>query len=292
MPRESSSGPSVCRSSSGCIWMRWARCVCGSTPPGTTTFPAASITRVASRNVPGAATAAILPSCTAISHAPAPCGVTTWPFLISRSSIACLLEARGGLTAPAYPRLERREPTPRLCEAARVSGRQQSFEPLRERGAGALLLVLEEHERVAPAGAHRADRLDPCRQPCVRVIDRAQPEVAPVGGRQRRRRRLLVLDDGQRGVARPQPLVHVVGEPGRVPELPGHPEIRRHHIKDVGQAADILLEVGRQLEEQGAQPRAETARDVAEDAHGLVDVAQPREVVMRCGALSTNVKSA
>src|SRR5262245_10937393 len=110
MPRESSSGPSVCRSSSGCIWMRCARCVCGSTPPGTTILPAASITRLASRKVSGAATATILPSCTAISHAPAPWGVTTWPLRISRSSIVRLL-------------LELPEP-----RAARVSGHRQTFE--------------------------------------------------------------------------------------------------------------------------------------------------------------------
>src|SRR5437762_3021051 len=91
MPRESSSGPSVCRSSSGCIWIRCARCVCGSTPPGTTILPAASSTRAASLNVPGAVTAAIMPSCTAMSQAPAPCGVTTRPLRISRSSIARLL---------------------------------------------------------------------------------------------------------------------------------------------------------------------------------------------------------
>jgi len=34
---------------------------------------------------PGAATAAIVPSCTAIST-PRACGVTTWPFRITRSA--------------------------------------------------------------------------------------------------------------------------------------------------------------------------------------------------------------
>src|SRR5262249_8804325 len=206
MPRESSSGPSVCRSSLGCIWIRCARCVCGSTPPGTTILPAASITRLASSNVPGAATATILPSCTAISHAPAPCGVTTWPSQISRSSIARLLWR------------------PTECRAARVSGRQQTFESPRQRRSGPAVLVLEEHERVAPAGAGRADRVDPGRKPRVCVVHGAQPEVAPIRGGDHRCRRVLVLDDGQGRVACAQTLVHVVREPGPVAKLPGHPE--------------------------------------------------------------------
>src|SRR5919201_846354 len=197
--------------------MRCARWVCGSTPPGTTTLPAASITRVASRNVPGAATAAILPSSTAISHAPAPCGVTTWPFRISRS-------------------------------------------------------------RIAPAGSDGADRVHPRLQPRVGVIDGAQPKISPIGGGERGCGRGLVLDDGERSVARAQPLVHVVGEPRLVAELPRHPELRRHHIKDVTEAADVLLEVRWQLEKQGTQPDAEAPRDVAEDTYRLVDVTQARDV--------------
>src|SRR5207249_4737041 len=232
IPRESSSGPRVCRSSSGCIWIRCARCVCGSTPPGTTILPAASITRVASRNVPGAATAAILPSCTAISHAPAPPSLWT----------------------------------------ASVSGREQSFEPLGERGPGPAILVLEEDEGVAPAGADAANRLHPGLEARVRVVHRAKPEVPPVGGGQRGRGLVLVLDDGQGRVARTQPVVDVVGEPGLVPELPGHAELGRHHIKDVAEPGEVLLEVRRQLEEQGTQARAEPARDVTEEADGFVHV--------------------
>src|SRR5690349_24445001 len=49
------------------------------------------------------------------------------------------------------------------------------------------LLVLEEHERVAPGDADRFDRLGPGGEPGRRVVDRAQPEVSPVRGRQDRR---------------------------------------------------------------------------------------------------------
>src|SRR5262245_59723383 len=100
MPRVSSSAPSVNNSSSGCIEMRWARCVWGATPPRPPTLPAASITRPTSRNSPGCPSATMLSPCTATSHGPTPCGVTTCPPRITRSSMAgssCLLRLRRGL---------------------------------------------------------------------------------------------------------------------------------------------------------------------------------------------------
>src|SRR5919198_1288842 len=86
IPRVSSSGPSVKRPSSGNIEMEWARCVCGSTPPGTTIFPVASMTRPPGGNVPGWATIAMRSPWTPTSHSPAPVGVTTCPPRITRSS--------------------------------------------------------------------------------------------------------------------------------------------------------------------------------------------------------------
>src|SRR5437667_297902 len=59
IPRESSSGPSVKNCSSGNMPTKWARCVCGSTPPGTTILPNASMTRPSAGNEPGAPIAAI-----------------------------------------------------------------------------------------------------------------------------------------------------------------------------------------------------------------------------------------
>src|SRR5213593_4890728 len=71
IPRVSSSGPSVWRLSSGCIEMKWARCVWGSMPPWTAT-----------------------------SHRPTPCGVTTSPPRITRSSMARPPSLHLGLRLP------------------------------------------------------------------------------------------------------------------------------------------------------------------------------------------------
>src|SRR2546426_54113 len=87
IPRVSSSGPSVWRLSSGCIETKWARCVWGSIPPGTTSFPVASNTRPASTRGSGRPTATMRSPWTATSHRPTPCGVTTSPPRITRSSM-------------------------------------------------------------------------------------------------------------------------------------------------------------------------------------------------------------
>jgi len=59
----------------------------GSTPPGATIWPAASMTRAPSAaSVPGAATTAICSPRTPTSQSPTPCGVMTCPLRIRRSS--------------------------------------------------------------------------------------------------------------------------------------------------------------------------------------------------------------
>jgi hypothetical protein len=88
MPFVSSSGPSVKPGCSGWDMIGWARCVWGSTPPGETIQPAASITRAASvGSEPGDATTAICSPWMPTSQDATPCGVMTCPFLITRSSI-------------------------------------------------------------------------------------------------------------------------------------------------------------------------------------------------------------
>src|SRR5262249_24277580 len=63
-------------------------CACGSMPPGTTIVPRASTIRPESAaSVPGQPSATILPFCTPMSSAPTPCGVTTCPSLMIRSSM-------------------------------------------------------------------------------------------------------------------------------------------------------------------------------------------------------------
>ena len=74
----------------------WARWVWGSMPPGTTILPAASMTRAPSRgSEPGSPTAAMRSPVIPISHAPAPCGVTTCPFAMTMSSMTGSLTERG-----------------------------------------------------------------------------------------------------------------------------------------------------------------------------------------------------
>src|SRR3989441_147578 len=87
IPRVTPSVPSVWRLSSGCIEMKWARCVWGSIPPGTTSFPVASSTRPASTRGSGRPTATMRSPWTATSHRPTPCSVTTSPPRITRSSM-------------------------------------------------------------------------------------------------------------------------------------------------------------------------------------------------------------
>src|SRR4029453_15682900 len=210
MPRLSSSGPSVNSSSSGCIVIRGARWVCGSTPPGTTTIPAASRVRAASVKVPGGVTATMRSPCTATSQAPAPCGVTTRPFLTSRSSMAILRSSRLGGVAAATARFG--------GEGGGAGG---------EGGAGALVLVLEEDERVTPAGPDAPHGGQPAAQVVVGVAGRAEPTADPVGGGDGRGGAVVVVGDAQRGVAAGQTRVDLVAEPARVAELEGGPHVGR-----------------------------------------------------------------
>jgi hypothetical protein len=55
----------------------------------------------------------------------------------------------------------------------------------------------------------------------------AQAQVAEIGGGHERRRRGLGVGDAERGVAGPQPRIHVVGEPGGVAEFEGAGQARR-----------------------------------------------------------------
>ena len=87
MPRVSSSGPRVRPGSSGRVRIAWARCVCGSTPPGETIRPDASSTRAPSvGSAPGSASTAMRSPWMPTSHGPTPWGVTTVPPRTTRSS--------------------------------------------------------------------------------------------------------------------------------------------------------------------------------------------------------------
>ena len=107
MPRVSSSGPRVIDGCSGWLMMGWARCVCGSMPPGTTISPEASSTRAASAgSAPACPSAAMRSPSTPMSHDPTPCGVTTCPPRTIRSSMRRRLSPYGGTIiwgAPTWP---------------------------------------------------------------------------------------------------------------------------------------------------------------------------------------------
>src|SRR5262245_23263021 len=84
------------------IMKGWAMCTCGSIPPGMMILPPASTTRVASpsASVPGAATAAIVSPLMARSHRATPCGVTTSPPRMIRSSMCAPFVGLARKSAP------------------------------------------------------------------------------------------------------------------------------------------------------------------------------------------------
>src|SRR3989442_5646293 len=81
----------------------------------------------------------------------------------------------------------------------------------RQPGSGGL--VLEEHERLAPAGPDAADRLHPAPEVVIGVALVAEAQGAEVRGRHQRRRALLGVGDAERRVLRPQPLQDVLADP-------------------------------------------------------------------------------
>src|SRR5256886_4875534 len=146
------------------------------------------------------------------------------------------------------------------------------------REAGSLGLVLEEDERLAPAGADPAERCDPASQVVVPVLDRARPRVAPAGRGYRRRRARFGVGDAERGVSRTEQRVDLVVEPARVAELERHPEPRGDLGEEVGEPVGGFSEVGWELEKDRAELVAERAGGVAEIPEGLVHVADAGEV--------------
>src|SRR2546428_11165672 len=87
------------------------------------------------------------------------------------------------------------------------------------REAGSRGLVLEEDERLAPAGADLADRRDPAAQVGALVLDCAQPRVAPRGRGDRWRRARVGVGGGERGVSRTEQRADILVEPARAAGL-------------------------------------------------------------------------
>src|SRR5438477_1158921 len=89
---------------------------------------------------------------------------------------------------------------------------------------------------------------------------------------------LFRVRNAQRRVPHPQCLVHIVREPRRVTELPGAPQVRRKLGEQIVQPTDVLLEVGRQLEQDGPELRAELARRLEKVAQRVVHVLEAGDV--------------
>src|SRR5437016_10284565 len=138
---------------------------------------------------------------------------------------------------------------------SRWGRRKQCRELLRQLRPDARCFVLEEDERVLPPFPQRLHRLDPLLEILVLVALVAQPHVAEVGGGDERRMALLRVRDAQRRVRDPQCLVHVVRQPRRVTELQGATQVSRELGEEIVQPIQILLEVGRQLEQDRSEER-------------------------------------
>src|SRR5207302_3694508 len=87
---------------------------------------------------------------------------------------------------------------------------EQLRELLRQDGADPLLFVLEEYERVLPAGTELLDAISPALQVTFLVALVPQPQIAPVGGDHVGRGALAGVGDAQGGVAALQEVIDVV----------------------------------------------------------------------------------
>src|ERR671919_22802 len=148
----------------------------------------------------------------------------------------------------------------------------------RQRRSFARFLVLEEYEGVLPPGTGVAQAPRPIRQVLGDVSLVAQAHVPEIGRGLERRVARFGVGDAQRHVARTEQLVGVGGEPRFVAELERATDFLVDGRQEAPQPVDVLLEVGRELEEQGAQLGAELERGGAEVAHRIVRVLEPGEV--------------
>src|SRR6266852_3935171 len=150
-------------------------------------------------------------------------------------------------------------------------------EGARERGAPARLLVLEVGVHALPGG-HLAHPGRPAVEVGVRVVRATEPQVAEGRGGYRRGAQVLPIGDAQRGAVLAEEIVGLVVEPALVTELEGRLEARRERAEKVGEALGVEAEVGRELEEEGAELRAEPRRRAAERGGDLVGIAQAEHV--------------
>ena len=138
---------------------------------------------------------------------------------------------------------------------------------LRELRTLSLFLVLEIHEHVAAVGGLARDRVGPARDVVRRVAFVAQAEIRVVGGDPDRRRQLLAVGDAEREVPPRQPLEHSSSSQDGCRNSNAAQALGGSSAEERVEQRQVLLQVGRQLKEQGAElvaerrwPRGRTAR--------------------------------
>jgi hypothetical protein len=136
--------------------------------------------------------------------------------------------------------------------------------------------VLEVHERVAPLGP--GDDRGPPGELGPRVGAVAEAEISEVRRRDHGRGPLLRVGDAERRVAAAEEVVDLVVEPRWVADLDGHPDGGRHPRETLAEAAGVLPEVRRKLEEERTALVAEPRDRVEKLGEGLGDVAQAGEM--------------
>src|SRR4029453_12384106 len=142
--------------------------------------------------------------------------------------------------------------------AARRLGQQPGELPGQGR-TGRPVLVLEVDE--GASGAEEVtDRPRPACEGLGRVLDGAEAKIAPVRGGYRRGGAVVMVDDAQRDVPPAQQPVDLLVEPARVAELEGSAQVGREQGEHAAEAFRVLLEVRRELEEEGTELPGEEAR--------------------------------
>jgi len=90
--------------------------------------------------------------------------------------------------------------------------------------------------------------------------------------------RVVGLGDAERGAVLAEEIVGLVVEPALVPELEGGLEAARQARQEVAEAPGVEAEVGRELEEERAQLRAEPRGGATERRRDLAGIAQAQHV--------------
>src|SRR5207302_3303416 len=115
------------------------------------------------------------------------------------------------------------------------------------------LLMLEVHEHIGARSRAGADGLRPAPEVLGRVALVAQTKIAVARRDLHGGREFLAVGDAEREILRPEPLEHLGVHPRRVPELERGAGVRGKDAEKRIEHREILAEIRRQLEEDGAE---------------------------------------